>query len=380
MGLVMSLRRIISFDGGGIRGMFALQVAARIESLFREEHGRSDLVLADVVDLFAGTSTGAIIATCLAWGMSAREIEEMYFEHGRAMFAREWFWMRWKCKYRAESIAQTFRELFKEDDGTPATLGSSKLRKLLLVVMRNASTGSPWPVSSNPNAKYNRREHPGCNLNIPIWQLLRASTAAPTFFPPEQINLGQKQFLFVDGGVTPFNNPALLSVMMATLPCYNLNWPAHREALHLTSIGTGAQKSHLPKKAPGKINLYDQGKWLINALLGAVADNQDAICRVVGDCCYGAKLDAELGCLDEPSLLPPPQQKFSYARYNCFLDSEEIGTPLTPIELRLDNLKMLSKFKEIGEAYAKAHVRREHLYPREAPSIAPATVAPATMG
>jgi hypothetical protein len=361
----MALKRILSFDGGGIRGMFSLQIAARIEQLFRDETGRSDLVLSDVYDLFAGTSTGAIIATCLAWGMPVRDVEALYLQHGRAMFAREWIWMRWKCKYRAESLAQLFKEVFMEAGGQPAKLGSGRLRKLLLVVMRNASTGSPWPISSNPNAIYNQREHPGCNLEIPIWQLLRASTAAPTFFPPEEISLGKKQFLFVDGGVTPFNNPALLAVLMATLPCYALKWPAQRHTLHLTSIGTGAQRSHLPPKKAGKINLYDQAKWLINALLGAVADNQDAMCRVVGDCRFGGKLDAELGHLDQPSLLPPQQQKFTYARYNCFLDSNEIGTPLSPLELRLDNLEMLPKFKEIGQAYAERNVRREHLYPRE---------------
>src|SRR3954463_12484187 len=121
----MGLKRIISFDGGGIRGMFALQIAARIERLFRQESGRPDLVLADVFDLFAGTSTGAIIATCLAWGMPVGEVEALYIKHGQTMFARERIWMRWKCKYRAESIAGTFKGLFTEESGEPALLGSS---------------------------------------------------------------------------------------------------------------------------------------------------------------------------------------------------------------------------------------------------------------
>ena len=48
---------------------------------------------------------------------------------------------------------------------------------------------------------------------------------APTFFPPEEITLNNQKFLFVDGGITPYNNPGLLAVMMATLPCFRLNWP-----------------------------------------------------------------------------------------------------------------------------------------------------------
>ncbi len=55
-------KRILSFDGGGIRGLFSLQIAARIEQLFREEYDQPSLVLSDVYDMFAGTSTGA--ATC----------------------------------------------------------------------------------------------------------------------------------------------------------------------------------------------------------------------------------------------------------------------------------------------------------------------------
>src|SRR4030095_15878482 len=120
----------------------------------------------------------------------------------------------------------------------PGFLGSNRL-KLLLILMRNASTGSTWPVSNNPAAKYNDRSLPDCNLSIPLWQILRASTAAPTYFAPEEIRLAGPQHMFVDGGITPFNNPALIAVLMATLPDYKLNWPTGRDALHVVSVGTG---------------------------------------------------------------------------------------------------------------------------------------------
>ena len=176
-------KRIVAFDGGGIRGIFSLQIAKRVEQLFREEYGKPDLVLSDVIDFFAGTSTGAIIATFLAWGYPVDEVERLYINHGKEMFARAWFWNRWfKATYRAEMIANFFKQQFVEDNGTLALLDSKKLKTLLLVVMRNATTGSPWPISSNPNAKYNVASLPDCNLKIALWQLLRASTAAPTFF------------------------------------------------------------------------------------------------------------------------------------------------------------------------------------------------------
>ena len=217
-----AVKRILSLDGGGIRGVFSLQVLAAIEALFRRERGRDDLVLADEYDLFAGTSTGAIIATCLAWGMSVREIEELYLCCGSLIFTKERWYNRWKSKYRAEPITQLFLREFTEAAGgrEPALLGSARLRTLLLIVMRNATTGSPWPVTNNPHAAYNGPSLPGCNLRIPLWQLLRGSTAAPSYFPPEKIRLGDQSFLFVDGAITPFNNPTLIAVFMATIPAY----------------------------------------------------------------------------------------------------------------------------------------------------------------
>ena len=70
------------------------------------------------------------------------------------------------------------------------TLGADDLCSLLLIVTRNATTDSPWPVSNNPFAKYNDRTRKDCNLQIPLWQLVRASTAAPVYFPPEIVGVG----------------------------------------------------------------------------------------------------------------------------------------------------------------------------------------------
>jgi hypothetical protein len=343
----------------------------RLQQLFREEYGQSDLVLAEVFDLFAGTSTGAIIATFLAWGAPVEQVQQLYSQRGKDIFVRQRWWQRLKSKYRAENIAQIFKTYFCEDDQTPASLGSAKLKKLLLVVMRNATTGSPWPVSSNPLARFNAAGLDDRNLDIPIWQLLRASTAAPGFFPPEVIRLGQHRFLFVDGGVTPYNNPALLAVLMATLPCYRINWPAGRERLHLISIGTGAQRTHLPPKLVKRIYLWDQLKFVIPALIGSVAVNQDMLCRILGDCLHGAQIDSEIGELDNLSLLSRAEQKFSYVRYNCLMDSSEVGVPLTDRDLKLDNLTMTSRMQAIGQRYAEQQVRREHLFSRAAPDQPP---------
>jgi hypothetical protein len=358
------MKRILSFDGGGVRGIISLKIAARIEAIFRKEYGDPNLVLADVFDLFAGTSIGAVLATFLAWGLPVAEVENIFIKQCREMFSKNRIWRRVKAKYSAEIIASAFREHFRENDGMLSTLESKKLRKLLLVVMRNATTGSPWPISSNPKAAFNNPLRPDCNLKIPIWQLLRASTAAPSYFPPEEITLGNQKFLFVDGGITPYNNPTLLAVMMATLPCYNLNWPVGRDELHVTSIGTGELRSPLDKNIVNSIYLWDYLHFVIPGLIGTFAANQDMLCRVIGDCLHGSPLDAEIGCLDEPTLLRPDEQKFSYVRYNCPLKVDEYGKSFEPAQLALDNVNAIPRLSTAAEAYAATTVFYDHLRPR----------------
>jgi hypothetical protein len=360
------VKRILSLDGGGIKGVFSLQVLAAMEALFRREQGRDDLVLADVYHLFAGTSTGAIIATCLAWGMPVRDIEALYLTCGKEIFSRTRWYNRWKSKYRAEPITRLFRREFAETPGgtEPALLGSARLRTLLLVVMRNASTGGPWPVSNNPHAAYNDPALPDCNLRIPLWQLLRGSTAAPSYFPPERMQLGEKSFMFVDGAMTPFNNPTLMAVFMATLPAYGLCWPAGRQDLHVVSVGTCTTRAKL-MKSPRDVTLLDAVQYLAPALIGAISDEQDYMCRVLGDCVHGAPLDSEVLSLDQPSLLSAEEQKFTYVRYDQSFDAAwgaELNVPRQ--ESSLDDLRVMPLLQRMGQAYAAQHVQREHLFPR----------------
>jgi hypothetical protein len=260
----------------------------------------------------------------------------------------------------SQLLSQTFAET---DGGAPALLGSSRLRKLLLIVMRNASTGSPWPVSNNPAAPYNNRELPDCNLDIPLWELIRGSTAAPVYFEPEAIEMGKQSFLFMDGAMTPFNNPTLIAVLMATLPHYGIGWPGGREKLHVVSIGTCSTRARLPHQVGEDVTMLDAIKYLAPALIGAVSAEQDFICRVLGDCVHGAQIDSEVKSLDAPTLFSASEQKFTYVRYDQALDArtlemEEQGPA------QIDDLTLIPWLQKLGQDYAAAHVKLEHLYPR----------------
>ena len=101
---------------------------------------------------------------------------------------------RLQYKYNDEPLAKLLRAAFdKQLNETDATLGSANLKTLLMMVMRNHSTDSPWPVFNNPYAKYNNRERDDCNLELPLWQLIRAQHSGADIFPAGSRHAGQKQ-------------------------------------------------------------------------------------------------------------------------------------------------------------------------------------------
>jgi hypothetical protein len=362
------MKRLLALDGGGIRGIFSLEILARIESQLRESSGNKELVLADHFHYLAGTSTGAIIATCLAWGMSVAEVQELYLTRAVEMFRPAPFYRRFWNKFEAEEITQMFKVIFSEDSEgkVPAQLGTKKLRTLLTLVMRNHSTGSPWPVSNNPAAKFNDPNLPGCNLNLPLWQLVRASTAAPVYFPPETIDLGGKKQVFVDGGITPYNNPALLLYLMATLPSYNLGWESGVDKLLLVSIGTGRTRTGSGLLRGNQMNLLYNARSIPMALMDSISVEQDVVCRTIGLCKAGEEIDSEIGDLKDATPATLATKRFTYLRYDhCFTPDElELARRQSKAGLALDNLLLIPFLQQIGSRFAEEHVRVKDLIER----------------
>jgi patatin-like phospholipase/acyl hydrolase len=232
--------RLLALDGGGIRGLITLAVLVRLEELLSKAWGGPNFRLCQFFDCIGGTSTGAIIATGLARGMSAKELLSFYKDFGRAVFTKRNLFERWKSLYGNGPLETKLREFFKH----PESLQPEHLQCLLVVVTRNATTDSAWPISSNPWARYNAPTRKDCNLCIPQWKIVRASTAAPVYFPPEVIEWDaddpSKSFVFVDGGTTAYNCPAFLMARMVTEPAYRLHWPKGESKMLVVSIGTGS--------------------------------------------------------------------------------------------------------------------------------------------
>jgi len=244
--------------------------------MLAEEHGAGDgFVLADYFDYIGGTSTGAVVAAGLALGRPVSELLDLYTARGEEMFDKASLLRRYRYRYDVNRL----RDLLQEVLGRDTTLGSENLRTLLMMVLRNATTDSPWPLSNNPRAVYNDRSRDDCNLDIPLWRLVRASTAAPVYFPPEVVTVGRHDFVFVDGGLTMYNNPAFQLFLMATLDVYRLSWRATESDLLVVSVGTGSSPKADDHLRPGDMNLLFNASSVPAALMYAALNEQDLLCR-----------------------------------------------------------------------------------------------------
>ena len=371
-------RKLLALDGGGIRGVMTLQVLIKMEDLLREKSGQGEnFRLCNYFDYIGGTSTGAIIAAGLAIGKSARFLSDFYQKVGPAMFEKAFILQRLKHLYKSEPLTEKLKDVF----GADTTLRSDTLKCLLLVVTRNVTTDSPWPISSNPYAKYNDPSRPDDNRNIPLWQLVRASTAAPVFFPPEVVqwdpNDPSKAFLFEDGGLTPYNNPAFLIARMATHPAYRLGWPTGEQNLLVMSVGTGSAATADADVDGGGKNAFSNLVSFPGALMYGSAVDQDINCRIIGRCIHGGEFDKELGRCDTEidrevgDLVyrdePVPGdlgRQFIYARYNAelskkWLEKRGLGDVDPAKVSQLDSIKAIPDLIRVGEALAK-EVKIEH--------------------
>lgn len=312
-------KRILALDGGGLRGILTLGILERMEALLRERHGGGkDFRLAHYFDLIAGTSTGAIIAAALAKGMSVAEILAEYRSLGNKVFQKSFFRQGvLRAKYDEKALRLELQRVY----GAGTTLGGPELGTGLVVVTKRLDTGSPWPLMNNPRGRYFAGNDQGRigNGELPLWQVVRASTAAPMFFDPESITLidkgaqGKVEGNFVDGGVSPFNNPALQALMVATLDGYRVGWPMGADKLMLVSVGTGAAD---PAVAPLDIAAGHAIKALLS-LMEDVATLQQTLLQWMSSSATARPIDRELGDLRHDLIGGSPL--LSYLRYDVDL-------------------------------------------------------------
>ena len=363
-------KRILALDGGGLRGILSLGFLGRIEALLRDRHGGdSAFRLGHYFDLIAGTSTGAIIAAGLAKGMRVDEIVARYMSMANEVFEADWFR---KGIIRARYDEHKLIDQLQSVLGRDTTLGSESLQTGLLLMSKRMDTGSPWPLGNNPRGKYFRAAAdegwiPNCDY--PLWQVVRASTAAPTYFDPQEITIGEVAGRepvvgsFVDGAVSPFKNPSLQAFMYATLEGFHVKWPTGADQLQLVSVGTGYPD---PSKTPAKLAATGGVKALLG-LMDDCATLVETVMQWMSSSPTARTIDREIGDLRDDLLASSPL--LTYLRYDLALTADAIS-PLKP-DLRQKEIESLSAMdepanlemlKELGELAASRQVHDEDFH------------------
>lgn len=317
-------KRILALDGGGLRGILTTGFLQRIEDLLRDRHGGDPgFRLCHYFDLIAGTSTGAIIAAALAIGWTVSDIRAKYMSLGKKVFEKSLLRQGlFRAKYDAGKLSEELKEVY----GANTALGGPELQTGLVVVTKRLDTGSPWPISNNPRGKYFAARPGGVigNGDYPLWQVVRASTAAPVYFEPERITIASAPGMkavegdFVDGGVSPYNNPALQALMYATLEGYRIGWPTGADSLLLVSVGTGSANAGVKTAAVAAAH----GIKSLVSLMEDSAALQETMLQWMSSSATARVFDREIGDLKNDLVARSPL--IGYLRYNVDLGKESV--------------------------------------------------------
>ena len=210
--------RILSIDGGGIKGIFPAAILTYLEDSCLD--GQS---IGDYFDLIAGTSTGGIIALGLGAGLAARSLLDLYVNEGHRVFPPK---QRLKGRKLLRRLSRNRYDRATLDELLWQTLGARTLRESkyrLLIPATEAKHGDP--------AVYKSPHHPGYFLDgdKPMAEVAAATSAAPTYLKP----VVQDGYTLLDGGIWA-NNPTMLALVEA-LTCFAVQ----REQIAILSIGCG---------------------------------------------------------------------------------------------------------------------------------------------
>ncbi len=356
-------KRILSLDGGGIRGLITLGYLGEIERILRARYRREDLVLSDYFDLIGGTSTGAIIAAALALGWSVERVSSMYISLANDIFQPKRSVLGPLARLvGAKFDAKPLEKILKREIGN-MRLDSEDLRTGLVVITKRADTASVWQLTNVPDHRFYEM-----NRHMKVWEILRASSAAPTYFAPQRIkDVGDGESgVFVDGAVSMHSNPALQMLMIANLEGFGLEWPLGADRVLLCSVGTGAYNV---APAADKMKGYRQVQWLGLLMVQLMRDAShlgETMLQWMSKSPTAHSIDRQIGALDNDLLAPAPL--LSYLRYDVDLTVE--GTQALGLdwsESQVSELKAMAETRfverlaELGRRAATHHVEAGHL-------------------
>ena len=209
--------KILSIDGGGIRGIIPAKILYHLEEEAIYRYG-TDARLCDFFDLVCGTSTGGIIAIGIALGMTAKDILKLYQENAKRIFPHKSLWQAFiknEPFYRKEALEKLLAENFNSFDYRTNDARIYHCKTRLCIPTYDLDKGEQHVFKTDHLPNYLRDCH------IPVVNAALATAAAPVYFSPHSFNfkdlnsVNRNDYINnVDGGVLA-NNPTLLGLTEA---------------------------------------------------------------------------------------------------------------------------------------------------------------------
>lgn len=260
--------RILSLNGGGVRGLYTISVLAEFERILAD--GDESYSIAEHFDLIAGTSIGGLLAIGLADGKTARELKTKVLEHATTIFPprRSLFpkvlWDIWKGirailrnRYNGENIGKAVVDIV----GSDRTIRDLQRRVLIPTV--NITTGKPLFVKTCHNPRFTRDDR------LKLVDVARATSAAPTYFEPHYIE--ELEAYFVDGGLVA-NNPSYVAYHEAITDLKEEFEVNSDSQVYVLNIGTMASDfcinpERIHKMFSGYFRLWGLGSTLVETVM-----------------------------------------------------------------------------------------------------------------
>lgn len=262
--------RILSFDGGGIRGLIPAIWLSRLE---RELGGP----IADHVDLVAGTSTGAILAAAVGLRIPMSEVVDLYRKRGREIFpgGAKRLWSRVsrligegvsQPKYDAKGLSRALRETLRTAELEEPTFGYLSDSTGIKVMITSYDTISRTAfVMKSWDGRYNQ---------LKLWEVVKASASAPTYFPAHVLEINGVERALIDGGVVA-NNPAVAAVATAVRVLGGVHEGIGGRDIVLGSFGTGELAREISKEDALEWGPLEWAIPVIDVLFDGSADAAD---------------------------------------------------------------------------------------------------------
>jgi uncharacterized protein len=254
--------RILSIDGGGVKGIIAAQILAAVER-------RLNCLLRDYFHLIAGVSTGSIIASGIATGISLEEIIEFYRRDSSRIFPKKTRVLRkQKLKlfwYDHEYLEETLKREFKD-----VCIGDVNRPDLLIFAYDTFSANTTYFASNAGCKRWFMKE--------PLWKIVLASTAAPAYFPAVGFEYEKAVLPHIDAAIV-MNDPIMGAIAHTMLMNKNLAL----DNIKVLSVGTGLMKNHYRHELE-KINGWGYAQWALaipNIFANAAVEEKEGMARII---------------------------------------------------------------------------------------------------